>query len=138
VGSALEAIKRKGYFKAYVESNKFYTKQRSRIKQAKAQLAELNDSTNGETVISKKSNKKSNVTTAEASPADPALQADLVSKIIQAQEFADKAKAKARGEQAAACMFQLFTNFLSVNAKYVRNKIIHKQTASDLYTDLQG
>jgi hypothetical protein len=34
------------------------------------------------------------VTTAEASQADPALQAELVSEIKQAQEAADKAKAK--------------------------------------------
>jgi hypothetical protein len=44
VGSALEAIERKGYFKAYVESSKIYTKQHSRIKQAKAQLAKLDAS----------------------------------------------------------------------------------------------
>ncbi len=43
------------------------------------------------------------MTTAEASPADPALQADLVSEIKQAQEAADKVKAK--GEQAAMDMF---------------------------------
>ncbi len=57
----------------------------SRIKQAKAQLAELDDSINGEAGTSKKSTKKSNVTTAEASPADPALQAELMSEIKQAQ-----------------------------------------------------
>jgi hypothetical protein len=74
VGSALEAIKRKGHLRPNVE-------QRGRIKQAKAQLAELNDSPNGESGTYKKSTKKSNVTTAEASPTDPALQAELVSEI---------------------------------------------------------
>jgi hypothetical protein len=81
-------------------------------------------------------NKKSNVTTAEASPTDPALQAELLSEIKQAQAVADKTKAK--GEQAAADMFQLYTNLLSVNAKYVWNEIVHEQTASDLYIDLQS
>jgi hypothetical protein len=76
------------------------------------------------------------VTTAEASPADPALQADLVSEIKQAQEAADKAKTK--GEQAATDMFQLYANFLSVNTKYMWNKIINEQTASDPCTNLQG
>jgi hypothetical protein len=59
-----------------------------------------------------------------------------VSEIKQAQEAADKTMAK--GEQAAADMFQLHANIISGNAKYTWNKIIHEQTASDPYTDLQG
>jgi hypothetical protein len=114
VGSALEVIKRKRYFKAYMESNKVYTEQRSRIKLAKAQLAELDDPIIGEAGTSRKSNKKSNVTCSEVSPADPALQADLISEIKQAQEATDKAKAKR--EQAAMDVFQLYVNLLSVNA----------------------
>jgi hypothetical protein len=47
-----------------------------------------------------------------------------VSEIKQAHEAADKAKAK--GEQAATEMFQLYANLLSVNAKYTWNKIVHK------------
>jgi hypothetical protein len=35
-------------------------------------------------------------------------------------------------------MFQLYANLLSSNAKYAWNKIVQEQTASDLYTDLQG
>jgi hypothetical protein len=37
-------------------------------------------------------------------------------------------------------MFQLYAKFLSVNANYAWNKIVHnhKQTISDPYTDLQG
>ncbi len=103
VGSALEAIERKGYFKVYVESNKANLEQRDRIKQAKAQLAELDDPTDGEAGTSKKSTKKSNVTTVDASQTDPALQAKLLSEIKQAQEATDKDKAK--GEQASADMF---------------------------------
>ncbi len=45
VESTQEAIKRKGYFKAYVDSNKVYMDQRSVIKQVKAQLAKLDDFT---------------------------------------------------------------------------------------------
>ncbi len=89
-----------------------------------------------ESGTSKKSTKKSHVTIAEASPTDPALWAELVSEIKQAQEAADKAKAK--GEQAAVNMFQLYMNLLSVNAKYAWNKIVHKETASDPSTDLQS
>ena len=35
-------------------------------------------------------------------------------------------------------MFQLYANLLSNDAKYAWNKIVHEQTASDPYTDLQG
>jgi hypothetical protein len=65
------------------------------------------------------------VTTAEASQADPALQAELVSEINQAQEAADKAKAK--GEQTTTDIIQLYVNLLSVDAKYMWNKIIYKR-----------
>jgi hypothetical protein len=81
VGSALEAIKRKGYIKVSIESNEAYMEQCGRIKLAKAQLAELDDSTNGEAGTSNESTKKSNVTTAEASQTDSALQVELVSEI---------------------------------------------------------
>ncbi len=73
------------------------------------------------------------MTTAEASPANPALQAELVSEIKKAQDDADKGKAK--GEQATMDGFQLYANLLSVNARYAWNKIVHKQTASDPFTD---
>jgi hypothetical protein len=39
VGSALEAIKKKGYFKAHKDANKAYVEQRDLVKQAKATLA---------------------------------------------------------------------------------------------------
>ncbi len=35
-------------------------------------------------------------------------------------------------------MFQFYANLLSVDTKYAWNKIVHKQTQSDTYTDLQG
>ena len=35
-------------------------------------------------------------------------------------------------------MFQLYTNLLSINARYVWNKIDQEQTNADPYTDLQG
>jgi hypothetical protein len=136
LGCALKAINRKGYSKAYKLANESYVECCSRIKQSKAQLVELDNSTNGEAGTSKKSTKKSNVTTAEASPADQALQAELVSEIKQAREATDNAKAK--GEGATEDTFQLYVNLLSVNAKYAWNKTVHKQIASDPYTNLQG
>ena len=46
VGSAREAIKKKGYFKSYKEYSGIFTKKRKKIKQLKSQLMEL-DGTSG-------------------------------------------------------------------------------------------
>jgi hypothetical protein len=59
-----------------------------------------------------------------------------VSDIKRANEATEKANTKA--ELAAVDMLQLYANLLSINAKYAWNKIIHEQTASDPYTNLQG
>jgi hypothetical protein len=45
VGSALEAIKKKGYFKAHNKVNEAFTKQCNLVKQAKATLAKLDGTT---------------------------------------------------------------------------------------------
>ncbi len=74
------------------------------VKQAKAHLAKLDGTTSEVAGSSKKSTKKPKETAAAASPADPALQAEYMSDIKQAQEATQKAKAK--GEQAAEDMFQ--------------------------------
>jgi hypothetical protein len=66
MGSALEAIKKKGYFKAYKESNKAYLEQCKLVRQVKAHLAKLDGT----------SSKKPKETTAVASPADLALKAE--------------------------------------------------------------
>jgi hypothetical protein len=82
------------------------------------------------------SSKKHKEAATTASQPDPDLQAEYVSDIKQAQEVAEKAKAKA--EQAASNMLQLYVNLLSICAKYAWNKIVQEQTASGPYTDLQG
>ncbi len=48
------------------------------------------------------------------------------------------AEATTQHDKAAADMFQLYANLLSVNARYAWNKIVHKQTEADPYMDLQG
>ncbi len=101
VGSALKAIKKKGYFKAHKAANMAYLEQCKLAKQAKTHLAKPDGTTSKVTGASKKSTKKPNKTAAVASPADPSLQAEYVSDIKQAQEAAEKAKAK--GEQDATC-----------------------------------
>ena len=64
VGSAQEAIKKKGYFQSYEESSKTYAEHRNKIKQLK--ITEL-DGTSGQTGTSRTSYKNSKETTAEAS-----------------------------------------------------------------------
>jgi hypothetical protein len=101
-----EAIKKKGYFKAYYKANGTNLEHPSAIKQAMAQQAELNNSTSGEDRTFKKS--KMAQEHAETGQADPALCADLLAEIKQSQSNTDNNKAK--GEQAASDMFYLYAN----------------------------
>ncbi len=135
VGSAQEAIEKKGYFKAYEENKEAYVKLHGKIKSAKAQLATLDESAIGETGTSKKSKKTQEAAAANDQVA-PALQAEIEVELSSAQEAATEAKNRA--EAAANDMFQLYANLLSIDAKYAWDKIVHEQTASDPYTDLQG
>ncbi len=96
---------------------------------------ELDKSTSGEVGTSKKSKKAQEAAAANDQVA-PALQAKIKAVLCSAQEAAAEAKGKA--DQAASDMFQLYANLLSVDAKFAWNKIVHKQTATDTYTDLQG
>jgi hypothetical protein len=59
VGSALEAIKKREYFKAHKYANEAYLEQRNLVKQAKAHLAELDETTSKGPGSPKKSSKKS-------------------------------------------------------------------------------
>jgi hypothetical protein len=76
VRSALEAIEKKGNFKAHEGANKAYSDQCDLVKQAKAHLTKRNGITSKGTESSKKSIKKPKETAAVASQADPALQAE--------------------------------------------------------------
>jgi hypothetical protein len=68
VGSVLEAIEIKGYFKAYNEFTKAYLEQCKLVKQVKAHLAKLDGTTSKVTGSSMKSSKKPKETNAAASP----------------------------------------------------------------------
>ena len=132
VGSAGEAFKKKRYFKSYEESSETFAKNRDKMKQLKSQLAEL-DKKSG---TSRKSRKKFNQTTVEASSASSTLCANIVAELKQAVEATEETTA--RLDMAAEYMFQLHANLLSINARYVWNKIVQDQTNADPYTDLQG
>jgi hypothetical protein len=86
-----------------LESTEANLEQGKLVKQAEAHLAKLDGTTSKVTGSTKKPTNKPKETTVAASPADPALQAEYVSEIKQAQDAAEKGKAK--GEQAAVDMF---------------------------------
>ncbi len=136
LGICARGNQEKGYFKAHKDANKAYVEQHNLVMQVKAHLAKLDKTTSKGTGLYKDSTKKPKETAVAASQAHPALQAEYMSDIKQAQDTAEKVKAN--GEQAAADMFQLYANLLPINTKYLWNKINHKQMASDSYLDLQG
>ena len=85
----------------------------------------------------------------EAQPQDPkettveadndssaTLQAETKAELKQAVRAAEKATTLR--DKAAADMFLLYANLLSVNAKYAWNKIVQEQTKAEPYQDLQG
>ncbi len=81
VRSALEAIKKKGHFKAHKDSNEAHVAQCDLVKQAKAALAGLYGTTSKGTGSSRRSSKKPKETAATASQPDPVLQAEYLSEI---------------------------------------------------------
>ncbi len=69
-------------------------------------------------------------TTVEASDkSSAALRAKTKAELKQALEAV--AEATAQRDKAAADMFQLYANLLSVDARYAWNKIVHEQTEAD-------
>ncbi len=135
--SAREAIEKKGYFKSFEECSK------TKIKELKDQLTTLKEAsetsadTSSKAGTSRKSNKNSKETTVEANKESSAtLHATIKAELKQALEAAEEATIKR--DKAADDMFQLYANLLSVNARYVWNKIVQEQTNADPYTDRQG
>ncbi len=49
-----------------------------------------------------------------------------------------KETTKNKRKAAATKMFQFYTNLLSLDAKYLWNKIVQEQTEADPFKDLQG
>jgi hypothetical protein len=110
--------------------------QRNLAKQAKAALAELDRTISEDAGTSRKSSKKNKEGTATADTPEPNLRANFQLDLEKAKEAAENSKAKA--EPAAKDMFQFYTNLLSMDAKYVWNKIIQEQMQSNPYMYLQG
>jgi hypothetical protein len=118
-------------------------KKREKIKELRSQLTELKETsetsaeTLGQTGTSRKPNKNSKETMVEASEESSAtLHAAIKAELKQALGATEKAMTKR--DKAAVNMFQLYTDLLSIDARYVWNKIVQEQTNADPYTDLQG
>ncbi len=146
VSSALDAIKKRGTFKAYKEAHKAYVEQREVAKQAKAALALFTAPTSkGEKDSKKASGKESSKKSSEkekASEREPkkkSLEKKKTSKKTKegatlantlAPELYDeyqalydkaifaKVTAKNKKDAAATKMFQFYENLLSLDAKY--------------------
>ncbi len=134
VSTALDAIKKRGTFKAYKEACEAYVEQWEAAKQAKAALAILNAAVSAGEKTSKKTSKKSSKKASEkasqrakegtalADAPDPELHAEYEKDLEKAKFAAETAKNKK--EATAKKIFQLYANLLSLDAKYLWNKII--------------
>ncbi len=154
VSSALDAIKKQVTFKAYKEAHEAYVEQREVAKQAKATLARFTAPTSKGKKDSKKTsgkesskkkpekekasekepakksleNKKTSKKTKEgtASANAPALELRDVFQALYNKAIFAKETAKNKKDTAATKMFRFYTNLLSLDAKYVWNKIFRE------------
>jgi hypothetical protein len=155
VSSALNAIKKRGTFKAYKEAHKAYVKQHDVAKQAKANMSLFTTPTSkGEKATKKGTEKasekasgknrsekeKASQKTKEGTASSNAPAPDLCKeyKALYKKTVRAKETAKSQKEAAATEMFQFYANLLSSDAKYEWNKIVREQTEADPFNDLKG
>jgi hypothetical protein len=158
VSSALDAIKKCGTFKAYKEAHEAYVEQREAAKEAKAYLALFTAppskgkkaSKKASKIASEKASKKasgkncsekekaSQKTKEGAALSDAAPELCNEYRALYDKAIFAKETAKNKKEAAATKMFQFYANLLSLDAKYVWNKIVREQTEADPFKDLQG
>jgi len=132
VGSAREGIEKKGYFKSFENHSEDCTEKREKLKELKKQLEALK-----ETLAGQPQEKTPKETAVEAeNDSSATLQAETKAELKQALKVTEKATTLR--DKAAADMFQLYVNLLSVDARYAWNKIVQEQTEANPYQDLQG
>ncbi len=141
VSSALDAIKKRGTFKAFKEAHKAYVKQRNIAKQAKADMSLFTTPTSkgkkaNEKVTEKASKKASGKNRSEKEKASQKTKEGAALADAPAQNLCEEYKAlykkailvketaKNQKEAAATKMFQFYVNLLSLDAKYAWNKIV--------------
>jgi hypothetical protein len=144
VSTALDAIKKRGTFKAYKEAVNTYVAQCKAVKQAKAAQALLTAPASEGEKTSEKSSKRASEKASKKDKEGAAL-ANAPAPELRAEYQADYEKTKFAAETArikreatATKIIQFYANLLSLDAKYVWNKIVKEQTEADLFKDLQG
>jgi hypothetical protein len=144
VSTALDAIKKRGTFKAYKEAVKAYVEQRKAMKQAKAALALLTAPAGEGKKASKKAAKKSPEKASQKTKEGMAL-ANAPAPELRLEYQANYGKAnfakettKNKPEAAATKMFRFYANLLTLDAKYAWNKIVKEQMEANPFKDLQG
>ncbi len=137
MSTALNAIERQGTFKAHKAASELYTEHCKAAKQANATLAVLNAPTSKGEKISEKASQKTKEGVASIDAPHPELCTYYQTTNLEKAKFAAET-AKNKKESAAKDMFQFYSNLLSADDKYAWNKIVKKQTESDLFKDLQG
>ncbi len=119
MGSAREAIEKKGYFKSFEEQSDEYSKKRGKVKELKKQLEAL------KALAAQPQDPKE--TTVEADDNSSAtLHAEAKAELKEAMLAA--VEATTLRDKVAADMFQLYANLLSADVRYAWNKIVQEQT----------
>ncbi len=155
MSSALNAIGKRGTFKAYKEAHEAYMEQQEATKEAKVNMQLFaTAASKGKKAVKKGTEKdskeasgknrsdkekasqktKEGVATADATAPD--LHAEY--KAVYKKATHAKEIAKIHRDAAATKMFQFYTNLLSSDAKYAWKKIVWEQMEANPYKDLQG
>jgi hypothetical protein len=118
VGSAREAIKKKGFFKSFEKHSDDYAEKREKVKELKKQVEALK-----EAVAAQPPEAAPKETTTEDNDDGTAIlctesRAELKQAVLAVKEVADLR------DKAAQDMLQLYANLLTVDARYVWNKIV--------------
>ncbi len=154
VSSALDAIKKRGTFKAYKGAHEAYVEQRKAAKEAKANMSlfatTMSKGKKAKTGTEKTSKEASGKNRSEKEEASQKTKEDAAPSDASAPELREEYKAiyekailakettKNQKDAAATKMFQFYANLLSSNVKYAWNKIVREQTDMDPYKDLKG
>jgi hypothetical protein len=154
VSSALDAIKKRGTFKAYKGAHEAYDEQCKAGKEAKGKISLFTttvskgkkakkgtEKTSKEASGKNRSEKeKASQKTKEGTALSGASAPELCKeyKAIYEKAILAKETAKNQNDAAATKMFQFYANLLSSDAKYTWNKIVWEQTDMDPYKDLNS
>ncbi len=87
ISKKVDAIQKKGHFKAHNNANKGYKEQRKLVKHAKAALAKFDGTTSKGIGSSKKPSKKHKEVAVTTSPLDPNLQAEYQSDLEKGKKL---------------------------------------------------